>query len=451
MHLDNLEESKKLYEKAIQVNKKYHPSFNNLGLYYDKIGEKKTAFEHYKKCLDIDPDYPNALNNIGRSYCFFENSAEAFKCFFKAIKIDPNMIDLYFNIGHAYFEIRDFKEAEIWFKKGFKMDPNNLIGHYNYSFMLLALQKYGRAWEEFDYRLKKLTKLNENFLYNKIKNKIWNNQDLKGKNMLIVREQGAGDEILYSSMYNELISEYPNVKIEVDPRLYNIFKRSNNAENFISANKISQDEKELKNIDHIIFAGSLGRIYRLNKSQFPKRKNFLITDTDLSKKIKKRLDNINNKPKIGISWFSGNKRIGEGKSMKLYSLLPILELENLSFVNLQYGNHDKEIKDFKNKTNINIIDLKDIDKYDDFDSLAALIESLDLLITVSNTTAHLAGAIGKETWVMAPKNDSLLYYWNTGQKTTPWYPSVTIYSKINKWEETINNIRFDLINHFKKN
>ena len=97
-----------------------------------------------------------------------------------------------------------------------------------------------------------------------------------------------------------------------------------------------------------------------------------------------------------------------------------------------------------------ILDLKDIDKFNDFESLAALLESLDLLITVSNTTAHLAGAIGKETWVMAPKSESLLFYWNTGMVTTPWYPSIHIYPKINTWKNTINRINVDLKKWLKK-
>ena len=112
---------------------------------------------------------------------------------------------------------------------------------------------------------------------------------------------------------------------------------------------------------------------------------------------------------------------------------------------------EKEISDFKKETGIDVIDLEDIDKFNDFENLAALIESLDLFITVSNTTAHLSGSIGKETWVMAPNNDSLLFYWNTGEKTTPWYPKIKIYPKINGWNNTIMSIKSDLKKWIKSN
>ena len=86
-----------------------------------------------------------------------------------------------------------------------------------------------------------------------------------------------------------------------------------------------------------------------------------------------------------------------------------------------------------------------MDLYKNLLGVAGLLKNLDLFITVSNTTAHLSGAIGKETWVMAPKNDSLLFYWNTGENKTPWYPTVKIYPKIKQWEETIKKIKSDLI------
>ena len=184
-----------------------------------------------------------------------------------------------------------------------------------------------------------------------------------------------------------------------------------------------------KNFNKIIFAGSLGKIFRQKINNFSKKKNYIITNKKIVGDMQLRLNQINNRPKIGISWFSKNKRIGGGKSIKLQELLPILELKEVSYVNMQYDNRREEIKEFKEQTGIEIIELDDIDKFNDFESLAALIESLDLFITVSNTTAHLSGAIGKETWVMAPKNDSLLFYWNTGKTKTPWYPKVKIYPK----------------------
>ena len=106
--------------------------------------------------------------------------------------------------------------------------------------------------------------------------------------------------------------------------------------------------------------------------------NFVVA----GKKIKSRLDAINKKPKIGISWVSKNKKIGSGKSMDLNSLMPLFKIKDLSFVNLQYGNYSKEIKKFNNENNINIIDFNDIDMFNDFETLAGLLYSLDLCFAI---------------------------------------------------------------------
>ncbi|MBD41851.1 MAG: hypothetical protein CMI92_00165 [Pelagibacteraceae bacterium] len=448
MRLDKSEDAKDIFERAISVNKDYYTSYNNLGLYYDRIGEKEKAFKEYKKCLKIEPNYPNALNNIGLIYYYYENNEKAFDCFFKALKIDPDMIDIYFNLAHTYFTLRKFEEAEKWFQKGFKMDPHNITGHYNYSFYLLALQQYKKAWIEYEYRLKKPLVILNDLSYENIKEKLWSGEKLTNQKLLVLREQGAGDEILYSSMYQDLTNINKNVVFETDPRLISLFKRSFKI-NFIKDKFYSKND--LDKFDKIIFAGSLGKFFRKNINEFPKRKNYLISNKEIVKKINTRLNKLNNNKKIGISWFSKNKRIGGGKSINLNEMKPILETKEATFINMQYDDHIKEINDFKNTTGIEIIDFKDIDKFNDFESLAGLIGSLDLFITVSNTTAHLAAALGKETWVMAPKNDSLLFYWNTGSNKTPWYSKVKIFPKINKWDETIELVKSNLSNWMKKN
>ena len=366
MRLDKTEEAKLLYEKAIKINKEYYTSYNNLGLYFNRIGDKEEAFKQYKKCLSIEPNYPNALNNIGLIYFYYEENEKAFECFNKALKIDPKMTDLYFNLADTYFKLRKFKEAEMWYDKGFKMEPENIIGHHNHAFFLLALQQYKKAWIEYDYRLTRSPKLTQNLTHNNIKHKLWNGGELKDQKILVMREQGAGDEILYSSMYKELKKLYPDIIFEADPRLIPIFNRSFGFK-LVPENEISANKKTLNNnnIDTIIFAGSLGRILRQKKENFPKITKYLIPNKELVKKIKSRLDKINDKPKIGVSWFSKNKRIGGGKSINLKGLLPFLSIKEVSYVNMQYGDHKNEIQKFKKETGVNIIDLDDIDIIDE--------------------------------------------------------------------------------------
>ena len=112
------------------------------------------------------------------------------------------------------------------------------------------------------------------------------------------------------------------------------------------------------------------------------------------------------------------------KSLSLENLLDLLRLPDIDFFNLQYGDVLKEIKDFNSTNNLKLINLNHIDLFNDFLKVASLLKNLDLFITVSNSTAHLAGALGVKTLLIKPFNQATFFYWNQNTNRTPWYPSI---------------------------
>ena len=117
------------------------------------------------------------------------------------------------------------------------------------------------------------------------------------------------------------------------------------------------------------------------------------------------------KKKIGIAWKSKREFLGEGKSIDIESFLPILKLNtHFDFINLQYGEVDEDLNKL-DKHNIKLNTLK-IDLFNDFEKIAALLKNIDLFITVSNSTAHLAGALNIPTWLIKPRTFALFHYWN---------------------------------------
>jgi len=155
--------------------------------------------------------------------------------------------------------------------------------------------------------------------------------------------------------------------------------------------------------------------------------------------------------KIGITWNSKREIIGEDKSVSLNLLYPILKLKNFTFINLQYGDAEKEINLYNSNSNNKIHNIEEVDLFNDFESIAALLKSLDLFITVSNSTAHLAGALGVPTWIIKPKNHALFHYWNQPNNQTPWYPSIRLFNYKNNWKTTIKEIKKSLLQKYKIN
>ena len=144
---------------------------------------------------------------------------------------------------------------------------------------------------------------------------------------------------------------------------------------------------------------------------------------------KLKLQDLDNKINIGISWKSFKNRYSKEKSLILENFDKIFETKNCNFINLQYGNVLDEINDYNKKFNKNIITLENLDLINDFDNLAAVLKNLDLFISVSNSTAHLAGALGVNTLLIRPDNHAVFHYWNQTDNKTPWYKSINFVSR----------------------
>ena len=191
-----------------------------------------------------------------------------------------------------------------------------------------------------------------------------------------------------------------------------------------------------------------GKIFRLKNSDFPS-KPYLNTEDDEIKRIKNELNNIDHNYKIGISWksFRIKKSIGLIKSMELNDFQSLINLPKFTFINLQYGDIKKEIIEF-NKNNNKIHTIESVDMYDDLIALAALLKNLNLFISTSNTTAHLAGALGVETWLIKPKNHTSFFYWNQISDQTPWYGSIKLYDGNKNTDKIVEDIKIDLLKKF---
>ena len=141
---------------------------------------------------------------------------------------------------------------------------------------------------------------------------------------------------------------------------------------------------------------------------------------------KEELVGYKKKFKIGISWKSINNKYAEQKSLSLDEILNLLILPDIDFFNLQYGDTNKEVEDLNIKHKVKLINLHNIDFFNDFIKVGSLLKNLDLFITVSNSTAHLAGALGVKTILIKPFNQATFFYWNQKTNKTPWYSSIDL-------------------------
>ena len=131
---------------------------------------------------------------------------------------------------------------------------------------------------------------------------------------------------------------------------------------------------------------------------------------------------------------------GDGKSLTLEALHPVLQIPGFDYVDLQYGDTVDERVKAESEHRIMLQHIDEIDNLTNIDGLASLIDACDIVISVSNTTAHLAAALGKPVIVLLPNNDALFWYWHRDSGTTPWYPTARMFrrSDTGLWQDVID-------------
>ncbi len=434
---NKLDLARNYFENAIKINKQYVDSYNNLGVCLLELEKLNEAYKVFVDGYNIDTKNIKTLINLGNVLSLKDNILEAIEIYNKAFNLDPNNQEILSNIAICYCRGSKLEEAKIYYDKAIKINPHDYKLQYAYCTLQLKLNKFSSSWNLFDSRL--LIEKNKINLRNfdLVKNKLFDNLKIEPKeNLLILREQGIGEEILFSSIYPDIIEKFENIKIEADKRLVSIFNRSFEKDIFVEDGYYSKSSK-ISEFRNVVYAGSMVRFFRKRKDDF-KNKKFLLARKDLVDKYKKILSIYNKKLKVGISWKSIVNIYGNLKSLSIKDFEPLFTDDRV-IVNLQYGNIEED-KQYISSQNKYLKTFDDLNLFNDIESCMGLLKNLDLFITVSNSTAHFAGALGIPTIIICPRKSSTYYYWNTHDGSSIWYKNVKVLGIEISISETIEHI-----------
>jgi len=435
-----------IFKKAISINKTYFDSFNNLGKCYFDNEDLNLAYKYYKKAYKINPKSDLPLINIANILSLKDKNKTAINLYNKALAINPNNILVYENIAISYCRLKNLEQAMKYYNKAIRSNPNNHALHLIYSYLLIYKKNYKTAWDFFESRLETKSIKKKNIYHDNIINKMDTKTPLnKNERVLIIKEQGVGDEILFASMYNDIIHKCNNVSIEADTRLIKIFEKSFKKNIFFPYGYFSSSKHKINKFNRVLYAGTLTKFFRTNKNSF-NNTAYLKNNVKDNFDIKNKLNKLKSIKKIGLSWKSIVNIYGQLKSLGIEDFIPLFKKDR-TIVNLQYGNISEEIESL-NKLGLKIYSFNNINLFNDFESVISILNNLDIFITVSNSTAHIAGAIGIPTIVICPKKSSTFYYWDYDDGRTPWYNNVRILKidkSIKKTIEQINLLIDDML------
>ncbi|HVI89963.1 MAG TPA: tetratricopeptide repeat protein [Dongiaceae bacterium] len=244
--------------------------------------------------------------------------------------------------------------------------------------------------------------------------------------LLIWREQGIGDMIMFVAPAILCRELGITPILETNPRLRTLFKRSFPDMGVICRDDMPEDFFAQHDVVAQCPIGDLPHLLKVDMANYPGRDGFL---TPHPKEISQLRDRYRllfpGKKLVGISWRSGNSGNAMIRSIDLSHWMPIFETEDTAFISLQYGDVSKDIAALREDHGVEVYVDTQVDAMQDMDRFAAQVAAVDVVISVDNSTIHVAGALGKATWALIPAASD--WRWLAPARTdTAWYRSVTL-------------------------
>jgi len=458
-----LEDAADCHELAVHFDPGYIPAHYALAALHKSQGRHAQAAEHYQRVVELSPEDAAAHTNL--CWALYETAAYdiARQHGERAIAIDPKLTEAHHNLGlvlrevgeparavqhiqralelkpraetaaalaHAYRDLGRLKEAIASYDRALRLKPDLGDAVINRAYAYLLKEDYGVGWAEYEGRFAATGTKVRDFGFPQ-----WNGEPLRGKTILVHAEQGLGDEIMFASCLPELIVQADRVIIECNDRLESLFRRSF-PQTIVHGGKKEDPTDWVMQYAPVHWqlpVGSLPRWFRADRAAFLRKGGYLQADPRGVNEWRDRLG-VQNKRVIGLSWRGGApKTRGYLRSVPLELFGSLLE-QDAVFVSLQHGVESRgleaaggRIRTFPRVT-------------ENLDHLAALINTLDLVVSVDNTNVQLAGALDRPVWVLLSASPE----WRYGLRgeATPWYPSATLFRQGDdrRWEPVMEKL-----------
>lgn len=437
----------KLHQGAAQMFRLYIAAkpdsplgYNNLGSIMGDMGQTDLAIETLRAAIYRMPEQAILWNALATVLAEDGRVEESLVFYNEAIRLDPEFGRLYHNLGYAYQHLGRLEEGLEAYDKAltYATDPTEIReARHSRSICLIGMGRLEEGFKEYEVRRDEKFRC---YVHHVINSAYWNGEDVEGKRVLIVGEQGLGDEFMFANILPDVqraIGPKGKLQIAVDERLIPLFERS-----FPEAEVGTYDDRTLidkegnkalrflpfatrqGDPDYYAWMGSPLSWLRTRLEDFP-REAFLKPDPKRVAQYRAKLSEGGEGLKIGICWRS---MMMDAKRSKYYSALdmwgPVLKLPGVRFVNLQYGDCKDELSRAEEKHGVKIEVIDGLDLKNDIDGAAALSAAVDLVISAPTAAAATAAAVGTETWFLTAGRT-----WpQLGTMEFPWYRKSRVFT-----------------------
>jgi tetratricopeptide (TPR) repeat protein len=402
IRVGRLQDARAILEYVLELDPKNLHARINLGGVLQAAGEREANLHNALEAIAIEPTATLAFNNLGAAFSDMAMFSEAKHAYETAVMLDPKNIDALINLAASESRLGNSSESAKMYERVLQMLPKEATNRadairFYAAFEYLKQGVLEKGWDYYEGGFSPLVPATgARAPRREFRAQRWNGAQLHGKTLMVWREQGLGDELLFATCLHELEALGGQIIVECDKRLVETFARSFPKYRV----RAEQLNSPIEDFDLHVPIGSLMKYFRRNIKDFEGSGAYIKVDPAKVKKFEERLAPYGQDYRlVGICWRSGKlDPVRNLNYTKLDDLSVILKDPNLKFVNLQYGECEAEIRAVEEEYGIEILRWADLNLKDDLDDVFALIECLHSIISVQTAVLVAAGAVGKRAF-----------------------------------------------------
>lgn len=429
-----LDEAAAHYETALQLKPDYAEAYCNLGLVRVEQGRSAEGVILLEQALRLKPDYTDAYNNLGLALTDLGRPEDGMVSYREALRRRPNDADAHNNLGTAFSALGRLEEALACYEQALRLKPGYPEVHWHRALAWLQQGDYSRGWPEYEWRWKRRRARPRS-----MERPLWDRGPLEGKTILLWCEQGVGDTLQFIRYAPLVKARGGRVIVECQAGLLPLLRTCEGIDQWVA------ERTELPPFDVHLPLMSLPGIFQTTLASIPAQVPYLHAEAERTEKWQRELTSSSGKNfKIGIAW-QGNPlhRWDRHRSFALEHFHVLAQLPGVQLYSLQKGPGTEQVEDFARR--FPLVDLGgQLDQDAMFVDTAAVMKSLDLVITCDSALAHLAGALGVPVWVaLSAMSD---WRWLKDRSDSPWYPSMRLFrqKKLGGWKQVFKKTTKEL-------
>ncbi|MBF0602713.1 MAG: tetratricopeptide repeat protein [Nitrospirae bacterium] len=407
-----LDEAEAAYRQALSINPDYAQAWCNLGMVLKGQRRFTEAEAAFHKALELEPDAAGTHNNLGVLLTECQRCEEAEASFRHALHMKPDHAAAASNLGHLLKEMNRFAEAEAAYRLALSIEPCYHDAHWDLGLLFLSLGRYEEGWSSYEIR-HEANRKDHHAPYVKAHFPMWCGEELTGKSLLIIPEQGFGDQIQFCR-YAALLKAkgVTHLTLMCGAPLMTLFRSVSGVDQWVE-----EQTDAFPAHDFWTLYLSLPHHLGTTLASIPQSIPYLSPPSDHLTRW--RLKIPPGGLRVGLVWKGnpGHKNDHNRSLPDLSVLAPLWSLSGVVFISLQRGSGEEEAQN--PPANQPLLDYGP--SIVDFADTAALIAHLDLVISIDSAVAHLAGAMGKPCWVLLPAWGTD-WRWLLNRTDSPWYP-----------------------------